>query len=57
MDSYIDKNLQYINDYLNRIEPYYIALIISIGFIGNTVSLLLFLSTKLKYFVTLNLSL
>ena len=48
MDSFIDKNLQYINDYLNKLEPYYIGIIISIGLLGNTVSLLLFLSTKLK---------
>ncbi len=48
MDSFIDKNLQSINDYLIKIEPYYIAMIISIGLIGNTVCLLLFCSTKLK---------
>ena len=35
-------------EWLNRLEPYYIILIASIGLVGNSISFMLFAFTKLR---------
>ena len=45
-----DMELRQFNQYLNDFEPYYILCIVFIGLTGNTMSFILFVTTKLKYF-------
>ena len=37
-----------IINFLNKFEPYYISALVAIGLVGNTISFLLFVFTKLR---------
>ncbi len=41
-------NLDYMLNFVNKFEPYYVMPLIFIGLIGNTISFLIFTLTKLK---------
>lgn len=44
----MEKKLEYFISMLNMIEPYYILVIVIVGFLGNSYSFLKFISSKLE---------